>query len=174
MSQGKLRARQQALELLRSYGTMIPVDIEKIVAERGISISYDDLEDDISGMLVISEQDSARIGINKKHSKNRRRFSLAHELGHYVLHKEEQSLFVDASSTYYRDELSATGTDLQEIEANTFAAELLMPEEAVSRLIRQHKVDLYDESSLETIAKKFQVSPQALAFRLINLGILSP
>ena len=73
-----------------------------------------------------------------------------------------------------RDENSASGTDGREIEANQFAAELLMPKAFVLAEVGRRKAPFLDENApLSAIAKKFQVSEQALQFRMLNLGLVA-
>jgi IrrE N-terminal-like domain len=106
------------------------------------------------------------IGINSLHHPNRRRFTLAHELAHVVLHPAElkKAVHVDKGSLR-RNRVSAAGTDMLEIEANAFAAELLMPEELLSAVLDE-KLDLEDPQVLEALANKFRVSMTALQHRL--------
>ncbi len=61
----------------------------------------------------------------------RQRFTIAHELGHFFLHRASSTVFVDAAPIFFRDESSSNGSQREEIEANAFAAELLMPEDAI-------------------------------------------
>jgi len=78
----------------------------------------------------------------------------------------------------FRNEKSATGSVREEIEANQFGAELLMPEKEVRRLAIRLRLDVVDQSrdkeavkQLTIAANKFQVSAQALSFRIANLGM---
>lgn len=91
----------------------------------------------------------------------RQRFTIAHELGHYVLGHE--GLFRDPSKNF-----SATNYDSKEVAANKFAAELLMPKEEVNRLIKDDKI-----TDLSKLAQRFNVSEVAMKFRLQNLGWIS-
>jgi len=110
------------------------------------------------------------IGINSRHSPMRRRFSIAHEIGHLVLHDEE-SLHVDAWTPFaYRTDKSSEGTDPREIEANQFAAELLMPEPWVRRDVGQI-TDMIAEDVVERMAELYQVSTQAMTLRLHRLDL---
>ncbi len=80
--------------------------------------------------------------------------------------------FVDRKlSFYFRNSRSGQAVDGREIEANRFAAELLMPEHLLLPYLEGKNVDLGDEKLLESIARAFDVSTQALSFRLINLGM---
>jgi len=78
----------------------------------------------------------------------------------------------------FRNEKSATGSVREEIEANQFGAELLMPEKEIRRLAIRLQLDVLDQSKdkeavkkLTSAASKFQVSVQALSFRIANLGM---
>lgn len=106
--------------------------------------------------------------VNARHHENRRRFTLAHEVGHHVLHADylAEHVHVD-TAVLRRDELSAEGVDLKEIAANAFAAELLMPR---SYMLQFSALDIADEEEVADAAKSFGVSPAAFAFRLSNLA----
>lgn len=132
-------------------------------------------DDDLSGLIYIDGQRPV-IGVNSRHHANRRRFTLAHELGHFVLHREALAGQIHVDRRFrvlMRDENSASGTDGREIEANQFAAELLMPRAFVLAELGRRKAPLLDENApLRAIARKFQVSEQALQFRMLNLGLV--
>ncbi len=107
----------------------------------------------------------------------RQRFTIAHECGHFLLHQTENEasgLFVDRryAAFYWRDGRSSEGEDIAEVEANQFAASLLMPTKLVLEEIQKQDFDLTDEEALNALASKFEVSIQAMSFRLANLGIL--
>jgi Zn-dependent peptidase ImmA (M78 family) len=145
------------------------------VQQEGIIIRKESLEDSVSGMLVIKDNQSV-IVVNSNHHTNRQRFTIAHELGHYFLHKNSANVFFDESLLFFRDERSAQGVKFQEIEANTFAAEFLMPEQAMRERISQEPLDALDDleqSALGRLATEFQVSCQALTIRLMRLGLIT-
>jgi Zn-dependent peptidase ImmA (M78 family) len=123
-------------------------------------------------MLVVKGE-HAIIGVNEAHHLNRQRFTLAHELGHFLLHHSASSVFIDASPVFFRDETSSDGSKLQEIEANTFAAELLMPEELLRKFINNQPLDAFDERAVRRLAAQFGVSAQALTIRLTRLGLIN-
>ena len=165
----KNRSQKTAQIILNSVGYNIPIDIERIIQSYNIEIRSQSLEDSMSSMLVI-KNGRGIIGINKAHPPTRQRFSLAHELGHYLLHSKSTQIFVDASTIFFRDELASEGSDKEEIEANTFAAELLMPESVLRQIIRQQPLDAFDDRAVQRLAAKFGVSVQALTIRLTRLG----
>jgi Zn-dependent peptidase ImmA (M78 family) len=147
-----------------------PIDVIRIAAEQGLTVRYEPMEETVSGMLVIRD-DQRVIAVNQTHHEHRRRFTIAHELGHYFLHRDHSSVFVDA--VYYRDESSSEGTKQQEIAANAFAAELLMPEEVLRARFSYQPVADADDKLIRAAARQFGVSAQALTIRLTALGLIS-
>lgn len=166
------KAAKVATELLKELGIQdMPVDVRAIAEAKGVRVVAGDLDEDTSGVIVI-KNDQAIIGVNRTHHPNRQRFSIAHELGHYLLHRDYAHVFVDTVHAFFRDGNSTKGTDTQEIEANAFAAELLMPKDIVVRYVRENRVDVHDEMYVRRLALKFGVSEQALTIRLTRLGLV--
>lgn len=163
------RITQRAEELLSRSGiTSLPIPVEKLAQEAGAIIRKGPLPSDLSGFLV---QDGGRIiiGVNSLHPKQRQRFTVAHEIGHLLLHNLRNH--VDRGfEVYRRDQRSSRAETVAEIEANQFAADLLMPKRMIDAVVPKF-IDLLDERQLKTIASRFEVSAQALTFRLTNLGI---
>ena len=164
-------------EILAAKGIAnAPVPVNRIAKAEEIEISLHDADDDISGFIVRDPQRKrVVIGINGKHHPNRRRFTTAHELGHYFLHPGED-VHVDkarhALRINLRDKGSSVGTRDTEKEANLFAAELLMPSSFLQRDLEEMLgFDLLrDDRALAKLAKKYRVSTEALTFRLAYLG----
>lgn len=167
----------RATQLLASLDAMdIPVRIDVIAHRLGLSVEYVPLGEEVSGVLVIDNQQGT-IGINKTHPSVRQRFTLAHEIGHYVLHKG-QSLFIDKKYTaIYRDSRSSSGEMRLEIQANQFAAALLMPRRLLERRLLENEktkgLDLGDDFMMKSLANDFEVSMQAMAYRLSKLDLFS-
>jgi Zn-dependent peptidase ImmA (M78 family) len=113
------------------------------------------------------------IGVDDKHHPNRQRFSIAHELGHFLLHPETGSVFMDRSPVLFRDGRSSEGVNQQETDANAFAAELLMPEVDLRAQWDVRPVDAFDDMSVRRLAACFGVSAQALTIRLTNLDLVT-
>jgi len=129
-------------------------------------------DDDISGFLLRNSGGQAIIGVNTLHHPNRQRFTIAHEIGHCVLNHQSE-LHIDRAVVKLRDHASNKGEDPDEVEANGFAAELLMPAEFLSDDLRKLTLtDLLDDRKMQQIAKKYQVSVQAMTNRLVSLGYL--
>ncbi|RYD73247.1 MAG: ImmA/IrrE family metallo-endopeptidase [Verrucomicrobiaceae bacterium] len=161
-----------------------PVPVEEIAERQGATIRQQPTEDSLSGFLFKDRATgTAIIGVNKDHSPTRKRFTVAHELGHLMLHSYEQ-IHVDKAGygagyglVKLRSDLSSTGLDSEEVEANFFAAEILMPLRLLEEeLTKQPTLNMLDESSfnaaLKSMSKTFKVSPQALNIRLVQLGLL--
>lgn len=167
----KNRAREAAHALLAKHNVKAaPVPIERIVKSCTIRVEYAPLDDTLSGLAHIRD-DMPIIGINTLHAPTRQRFTLAHELAHIQLHRREleRAVHVDRGSLR-RDPLAAAGVDPIEIEANTFAAELLMPTELLISALKGRSVDLEDDEAVSALAKRFRVSDAAMRFRLSSLG----
>jgi Zn-dependent peptidase ImmA (M78 family) len=167
-------------ELLDEHGIKEPpVDVEKISESYGLSVVRKDVES-ISGFIIRSDG-KAVIGVNSNNAPARQRFTIAHELGHYLIHPPStDDVHVDSGfEVRFRDELSSQGTDKSEQEANFFAAELLMPQKFLEADLRNAgKIDLVNgeflvEGFLENLAQRYNVSSQSLLFRLTNLGVLN-
>ena len=150
------------------------VKVDQIAEAHSITITDFDLGVDVSGVLVLKEG-KATIGLNPNNHPVRRRFTIAHELGHFFLEHQRGGLFVDNHkknfAVLYRDAQSSTGEILQEQEANAFAAALLMPKKWLEARIRKFNFDLTDETDLQMLARQFEVSSQAMAIRIANLGL---
>ena len=97
---------------------------------------------------------------------------MAHEIGHYVLHRELDEIFIDSGLTYFRSkDYSDTNSNIER-EANCFATELLMPKRTIVKLIKDNNIDISDENDFSDLAKILKVSERALAIRLMKLGYL--
>jgi Zn-dependent peptidase ImmA (M78 family) len=154
------RDAEQLLETIWD-GKRLPVDPIQIARKLGVKVYTAGLDEGISGMLIKQLGEDPEIYVNSGDSRNRQRFTCAHELGHYVKHiaaGEEEWEHID-----YRDALTEEGTDPDEIYANKFAASLLMPRDEVKRLSKE-----YGPAAL---AYEFGVSADAMNFRLVNLKL---
>lgn len=155
--------------MLREFGVSAPpVPIERIIKSRKIVLQYAPLEEDLSGMAYIKDGIGI-IGVNALHHPNRQRFSAAHELAHHVLHADaiQEAVHVDKGiRVLFRDDVSSLGSEPMEVQANAFAAELLVPRELLAAALEGGGIDIEDEARVEALAKRFRVSPAAMRFRL--------
>lgn len=172
-----LQAQKKADLLLNDVGVNeAPIDIKKICNYLHLKIVEIDFNNDqVSGLLKLKNKlGEPVIAVNKDHHKHRQNFTIAHEIGHFVLHNV-QELHVDVDNVdkmYFRDEKSSLATNLKEIQANKFAAELLMPTEMLKtdlrNMIAHSKMDNSD-SIIASLADKYEVSKQAMLIRIGSL-----
>ena len=150
-----------------------PVDIDAIAASMAIEVRRAPGPEALSGYFM-REPSTGRaiIGINTTHSLVRQRFTLAHELGHFLLH-DLKNVHVDGV-VKLRGPKSSEGTDCEEIEANEFAAQILIPENLIIRDLSESQMpSLFEDDALAPmlveLADKYKVSRAALGYRIINL-----
>lgn len=144
-----------------------PVPVDEIAESMGASVRYSPYEGELAGMLVRTKGNVV-IGVNSLHHPNRQRFTIAHECGHLLLHKGE----VHVDQTFRinkRDEVSSLAIDPEEIEANRFAAELLMPFDMIMADLNDRLIDVENEQDLKGLAQRYEVSLQAMTHRITNL-----
>lgn len=180
MHPGVEKAFSSAYDLLKKYSIdKPPVNVEDIAERLGVVIARHHFAGSESGFALRDDQ-RCIIGVNTRTSRKRQRFTIAHEIGHLTLH-EGTPLIVDHNIRIdRRNEVSSIGTDSQEIEANAFGAALLMPHTFVIDHVKEF-VARMDESGgdfsrdrfIAELARDFDVSTEAMGFRLINLGILA-
>lgn len=151
--------------------TDVPTPLDMIANSLGLKIFKDQsFEDSISGVFV---PEKMAIIVNASHPEVRQRFTIAHEIGHFILHYDPKNLdlFVDKSFAFYRNRKTSEGLDDNEKAANKFAAELLMPEEVLRKRVDTYGVDLFDEFSVSRLATAFNVSEQAMTLKLQSLDV---
>jgi Zn-dependent peptidase ImmA (M78 family) len=159
--------------IIRQNNLTIPIDVEKVAQAIGAELKWDDFDGSLSG-FAFQKHGSKYIGVNSLEGEQRQRFTIAHELGHLFLHKQN-SVSYDTGMIMLRDGHSSDGTDIKEIEANRFAAELLMPEESIREdLASKGQIDLVGDSEttkqlISNLADKYNVSPSAMSIRLTTL-----
>ena len=167
-ARGSATLRPIAKELLEAAAVKgPPVPVAAIAASLGATVRYAPFKGELAGMLIRDDAERGTvIGVNSLHHSNRQRFTIAHECGHLRLHKGQQS-YVDRSFRINRrDEVSSQATDAEEIEANRFAAELLMPYAMITEDLRTRRPDIEDEDELRELADRYGVSLQALTLRI--------
>jgi Zn-dependent peptidase ImmA (M78 family) len=173
-------AEKKAYKLLENLNIdQIPIPVEEIAKRLDIKISYEPFEGDLSvSGLLYRDNSHTIIGVNSNESDKRQRFTIAHELGHFILHEGDQ-LHVDHNfKVNFRNSVSSQGSNSNEIEANAFAASLLMPEHLISEAYEttiSNGVDPFSDDHSEEVAllaKLFNVSQTAMLIRLGKLGLL--
>ena len=160
------RSMQTATQVLDAHwdGTL-PVNPVKIAAAIGVLVRNNDSMPE-SGIIELTDSGPV-ITYNGSEIAERKRFTIAHEIGHFVLgHLKPGSPkfreYRDLSSNF-----SSRSANPQEREANTFAAQLLMPAKTVKFVVAEKKITDVDE-----LAKVFGVSQVAMKYRLSNIGLI--
>jgi hypothetical protein len=151
-------AARDARRIAEFYGLKSkPFDVVGLVYALGLKLDALPLEPEVSGFLK-SNGGSWVLGVNSLHHSNRRRFTVAHELGHYFLHRNN-GVFHDRALFRAENQI-----DVKEREANEFATNLLMPE--ADFLLESGRLG----DDLNNIAKTFGVSEAAAKFRKSTMG----
>ena len=151
------------IDAMRRAQRSAPVDVMGFANDMGVLVSHSYLEEDISGELVRNGLDGYDINVNASHSKTRQRFTIAHELGHFIYHRNLIGEGVD-DDRLYRSTNAGRYHNLKigpkhETEANQFAASFLMPMDLIDELQQ-------DGLDRKEIASRLEVSEHALAIRL--------
>ena len=146
-------------EFVQGFGITYPVRVADIAEYKGFSVqvftpklgqkSYD-----VAGAI---DYEQHIIFVNENDAPTRQRFTIAHELGHLALHESEGSM-VD-----FRNQMHHVGSSTKEVEANAFAADLLMPIDKFVKAYEKYK------EYISLIYSMFNVSVAAVQVRIKNL-----
>jgi len=163
------RAIIVARKILQKHSFDGAVPIEKIAQDEGLEIKHLSLSDSVSGAMKRKNRSGKPVIIvNENDTEERKRFTIAHELGHFLLHSLSPQ-YIDKHRIYFRDADSSTGEDIKEIQANQFAAELLMPTNLLKKDFHEHSSLIQDDNPsklIRKLANKYQVSEQAMSIRI--------
>lgn len=143
----------------------VPVRIATMARALGIEVKTATLKPRISGEIQpsLDSPSGYRIRVNRHEAKTRQRFTIAHEIAHYLLHRDFIGDGIE-DSILYRSTLS----DPREAEANRLAAQLLMPEASILKALRRHG-GRATPAVAAIMAEEFNVSEAAMGIR-IGLG----
>jgi Zn-dependent peptidase ImmA (M78 family) len=147
------------LNVIAKHWDSTPVPIDAIIADIGLRLSYEPLADHVSGYIE-RQNGSYRIVVNANHARTRQRFTAAHELGHYIYHRDLLGEGVGDNRVYRTegtDRPNANIRPIHERQANSFAANVLMP---------RHRLTNVAGESTATLAMLFEVSQEAMRIRL--------
>ena len=169
----KIEAR--ATRLLREADALAqPVDLKRILAHLKLKLVAKPMEQEYSGFLAVEK---GVIAVNSRHALVRRRFTVAHEIGHYHLHRKRQdagAVFIDRT-VYFRADSLGNENRKMELEANAYAARLLVPKILLEQYFEAHtSVDLSQAAGIKLLAEEFNVSRDAMKYRLQDLGYILP
>ncbi len=155
-----VKVTPQNQDIVRRYQNEYQVKLGGLAKELGIQVKLATLPANISGEIKESNGVTT-IRINRHDVKARQRYTLAHEIAHFLLHRH---LLRDGISddVLYRSKHSNS----IEVEANCLGADIIMPMHLVQSLLTKHSVDKKDNSLYEAIAEELGVSTIALKHRL--------
>ena len=156
------RVRENEAEIVRRYASSFPVKVGELANELGLKVTRAPMPPKISGLIQPSGDARAgfEIRVNKYEMPERQRFTVAHEIAHYLLHRNDIGSGV-VDSIMYRSNLSSR----KEIEANRLAADIVMPARIVGRELERLGGQRTDET-VEKLAAMFRVSVPAMKVRL--------
>lgn len=158
---------KNSFEIVNDAMQTQPVDLGQLCKDLGIKLTKARLAEDMSGKIERKEDNTFEITVNKKHAAYRQRFTIAHEIGHFILHRHLMGSGI-TDSVAYRTSGEMKNEKIKpshEAEANRFAASLLLPKDLV---IAAHEKFAGNVSSL---ADYFKVSPSAMAIRLKTFNL---
>lgn len=167
----------KAEKVLKKLGiTDAPVQLDRILSHYQITLlkapsaTY-------SGMMLTTDN-KTYIGLNSSENDQRKRFTIAHELGHYFLENAEERAFIDDAETIengiklqiaFRGKKHKKG-DYEEMRANAFAASILMPAKWLIKDLRKvGKEQMLSEKTIKLLSKKYEVSEMAMQYRIMNV-----
>lgn len=151
------------LDVIDKYKDRLPVPIEDIICDMGVELDLIPLSDDISGWIEKKADGRYHIAVNRNHARTRQRFTMAHELAHFVYHRSLIGDGVGDTRAYRASGSTKPNAKVRprhERQANSVAANILMPREAIERLQAAGKTDPAE------LAKLFDVSESAMRIRL--------
>ena len=146
-------------DVIAKFQSKPPVDVAGIATAMGIKVwESDNLGSDVSGKLFRDPLNGGPSGysivVNSADPFTRKRFTVAHEIAHFMLHRDVLGDITD--DTFYRSSLSSA----QETAANKLAAEILMPYPLIQAVIAS------GINGINALATMFQVSESAMKIRL--------
>lgn len=179
------KAERRARAVLERNGVQEPpVPVDELAATLGIAVVDSPTEEDVAGVLHC-RRDGASMIVNGSPGSPHRRFTVAHQIGHFLLHRGE--IFLDKRlRVHLREDDEGLAPAFEEIQANQFAAELLMPRDWLVTEASRQLTDWKNASAqggrrkrvkqdlIEELATHFDVSREAVEYRLANLGLWGP
>lgn len=152
----------ELISLIKKMQEHFPIPVGAIAKELGVKVMKATLPAGISGEIK-EENGTFVIRVNRHDVKERQRFTVAHEIAHFLLHKDRIGDGI-TDDILYRSKLS----DHMEIQANRLAADILMPWHLVQVKLSEYK-NFRDEEKYEKIANEAEVSTTAIKIRLGKL-----
>jgi Zn-dependent peptidase ImmA (M78 family) len=161
---------ERARDVLRHHNLeSVPINPVSLAKRLGKAVNNAKFSDETMVGMIAKRGDDVTILVNQSDPPYRKRFTIAHELGHHFLHLLQDGEFIDGEANLFRspkgDQSTWTPLQRREWQANAFAAALLMPED----LLRS---EWEDTQSVDELARRFNVSVAAMGYRLNQTGLL--
>ncbi|MBY8915315.1 ImmA/IrrE family metallo-endopeptidase [Nitratireductor sp. L1-7-SE] len=154
--------RPDEREIVARHMKNVPVKLGAMAKELGISVKLSSLPINVSGQIS-KTSGGYEIKINRHESRQRQRFTLAHEISHYLLHR---TVIDDLGGTLKDNVLYRSGAEESiEYEANRLAAHIVMPEDVLEKAYLEYGEQL-SEAAIEHLAEQFGVSKAAMEIRV--------
>ena len=156
-----MASSKSPLKIIEEFTAQAPVDVAGMARELGLPIVEELLPPNISGKITRkgSSEDSYVITVSSAHPETRKRFTIAHEIAHFIFHRSKIGDGVVENGLYRSAQLS----DSIERQANQFAARILMPHDLVYKAWREGK------NTPEKLAEYFGVSAPVAKVRIEEL-----
>jgi Zn-dependent peptidase ImmA (M78 family) len=157
------RIQDPTKEILNRYLSEYPVRLGHLAKELGVSIKVSSMNTGVSGQIT-REDGHYLIRVNRHEARERQRFTIAHELAHFLLHKS----VIDSSPDGIKDNVLYRSGEPERIEyeANRLAADIVMPMALVQKVLQEEFDGVVTEATIESLAARFQVSKAAMEIRL--------
>ena len=149
--------------VLDKHLTSRPVKLGELARELGVQIKVSTLQTGISGQIK-NDDGQYIVRVNRYEARERQRFTIAHELAHYFLHRD----IIDRSENGISDNVLYRSGEPERIEyeANRLAADIVMPMDLVEQQLEEEFGGVVTEATIENLAASFQVSKAAMEIRL--------
>jgi Zn-dependent peptidase ImmA (M78 family) len=157
------RVEAQDKAILGKHVTEYPVKLGQLAKDLGIAIRVSSMGPGISGQIA-REGNQYIIRVNRNEARERQRFTIGHELAHYLLHRN----IIDSSPDGITDTVlyRSGAPERIEYEANRLAAEIVMPMALIDQVLRDSFGGIVTEATIESLASRFEVSKAAMEIRL--------
>ncbi len=149
--------------ILDRHLTEYPVKLGQLAKELGVSIRVSSMPTGVSGQIS-REGNQYVIRVNRNEARERQRFTIGHELSHYLLHRN----VIDSSPDGITDTVlyRSGAPERIEYEANRLAAEIVMPMPLIEKELRENFGGVVTEATIEGLASRFEVSKAAMEIKL--------
>lgn len=157
------RVAPQEKAILDQYLLEYPVKLGQLARDLGVAIRVSSMGTGVSGQIS-REGNQYVIRVNRNEARERQRFTIGHELAHYLLHRQ----VIDASPDGITDNVlyRSGAPERIEYEANRLAAEIVMPMHLIEQELSGKFGGVVTDTTIESLASKFEVSKTAMEIRL--------